>query len=110
MTKSMKIVPEKEDKIQKLFEYLDTNNSGTIDYSEFLVAVTDFHYQNAYQYFEEAFEHFDIDNNGFITFREVEMFLEIEEEQAQKIFNEVDTNRDGNISKKEFVEILLPKT
>lgn len=48
MTKSMKIVPEKEDKIQKLFEYLDTNNSGTIDYSEFLVAVTDFHYQNAY--------------------------------------------------------------
>lgn len=88
---------------------MDTNSSGSIDYSEFLVVVTNFNDQNAYQYFQEAFKYFDIDNNGFITFKEVKMFLEIDRIEAQKIFQEVDINGDGKISKKEFIEILLPK-
>ena len=118
MTKSMKLISENEgkliskneDKVQKLLNYLDTNGSGVIDYSEFLVAVTDFNYESGYEYFEEAFEYFDIDNNGSITFREVEMFLETDRQEAQQIFQEVDANGDGLISKKEFIEILLQKT
>ena len=109
ITRSMKLIADSEDKVQQLLNYLDTNGSGAINYSEFLVAATDFNYENAYEYFEEAFEYFDIDNNGSITFREVEMFLETGREEAQKIFEEVDVNGDGLISKKEFIEILLQK-
>ena len=34
-----KLISENEGKVQKLLNYLDTNGSGVIDYSEFLVAV-----------------------------------------------------------------------
>lgn len=65
-----------ERKIQKIIEYVDTNCSGEIDYTEFLVAAIDFEKKVTEKHFEQAFAYFDIDNSGEITFQEVARFLE----------------------------------
>ena len=44
------------------------NNSGQIDYTEFLVAAFDFEKGVNSKHFEQAFAYFDIDNSGEITF------------------------------------------
>ena len=51
---------------------------------------------------ESAFSYLDTDHSGFITFEEVQAFLDGTEqtsEEIRQIFREVDENGDGSISK-----------
>lgn len=73
------------------------------------MAVSDFKGKNAKQYFEQAFNYFDIDGSGGITYEEVSQFLDSNDIEMKRIFQEVDRNRDGLISKAEFIEIILSK-
>ena len=53
-------------------------------------------------HFEQAFQYFDIDHSGVITFEEIVHFLEDtkeSEESIKRIFREVYENNDGHISK-----------
>jgi calcium-dependent protein kinase len=47
---------------------IDTNGSGLIDYTEFLVAAIDPKTALNEFHFEQAFQYFDIDHSGVITF------------------------------------------
>ena len=88
-------------KIQKLLKIIDTNGSGNIDYTEFLVAGLDTT-KITKKHLEKAFQYFDIDHNGSITIDEVTQFLEDSNQTADSIkrmFDLVDKNGDGNISK-----------
>ena len=50
---------------------MDINDSGEIDYTEFLVANCDNNLQFTKERLKQVFQYFDSDNNGFITYSEV---------------------------------------
>jgi Ca2+-binding EF-hand superfamily protein len=57
-----------EDRVKILMRLIDTNGSGHIDYTEFLVAGIDHKKSLTEHHFEQAFQYFDIDHSGAITF------------------------------------------
>ena len=59
---------DNEEKIRNILDYIDTNCSGEIDYTEFMVAAIDFKKKVSKEHLEQAFSYFDIDNSGAITF------------------------------------------
>jgi len=44
----------------------DTDNSGTVDYTEFIAATLDAQFTNNEKYLKAAFDMFDVDGSGFI--------------------------------------------
>ena len=78
-------------KYKEILDYIDTNCSGQIDYTEFMVAAIDFNKNITREHFEQAFQYFDIDNSGAITFSEVSQFLDEENNNViQEMFKLVD--------------------
>ena len=65
-----------EDRVKFLMRIIDTNDSGHIDYTEFLVAAINPKKCLTVHHFEQAFQYFDIDHSGEITFEEIAHFLE----------------------------------
>ncbi len=67
---------------------IDTNGSGQIDFTEFVVAALD--PENLTKdHFTQAFAYFDIDHSGSITYGEIATFLEDRqgsEEEINRIF------------------------
>lgn len=96
----------------RILELIDTNGSGRIDFTEFLVAASNEEQLLKKKQLESAFSYLDSDHSGYITFEEVQAFLDGTEqtnEEIRQIFQEVDDNGDGRISKNEFVALLLGK-
>ena len=87
----------------------DTDNSGTIDYTEFIAATLDQQTYMRDDYLHTAFNMFDIDGSGAIDKTEILKLLKGEEleqivskDLIEKYMNEVDTNNDGTIDFEEF--------
>jgi Ca2+-binding EF-hand superfamily protein len=57
-----------EERLKFLIRVIDTNCSGHIDYTEFLVAGLNPKMSLTEQHFEQAFQYFDMDHSGAITF------------------------------------------
>lgn len=99
--------PRVEPVIQHILDQLDLNESGSIDFTEFLLATTDYRSELTVQALQQIFDSIDCDKNKFITARELAIFLNMEEGQgsseAKKIFSEIDTNKDGMVSFEEFL-------
>ena len=106
-------------KIQKkefdeLFSNLDLNNSGYIDYEEFVAASVNKNIFLRENILSMAFMFFDKDNSGEITFDEIEkMFKEVIDDgetdvhQAlKKIMDGIDINIDGKITIEELMSFL----
>lgn len=82
----------------------DTDNSGTINYTEFLAATMSTQTFLREDYLKTAFQMFDQDNSGKIDTRELHTLLAGEEfkdvytdDQLEKAIQEVDANGDGEI-------------
>ena len=60
--------------MKTLLNSIDLNNSGSIDYTEFVVSALEKNILKK-QHFEKAFAYFDIDHSGGITFTEIIQFL-----------------------------------
>ena len=94
-----------------IMSVMDTNDSGSIDYIEFIAAC-----MQSYVYLKEnnlqnAFEYFDKDGNGTITLDELKQTLASDEvmldpADVEAIINEVDVNEDGQIDYKEFMKMM----
>jgi calcium-dependent protein kinase len=90
---------------------MDTNSSGSIDYTEFIAGC-----MQSYVYLKEnnlknAFEYFDKDGSGTITLDELKESLcgddlLLDETELESIIKEVDSNDDGMIDYKEFLEMM----
>ena len=90
----------------------DTDGSGEIDYSEFVVATINKKKLLSNEKLETAFNLFDKDGSGSISAFEIKEVLgvgkNIEEKVWSEIITEVDANGDGEISFLEF-KIMMQK-
>ena len=101
--------------VELIFKNLDMNGNGYIEYEEFVRAAVNKNIFLKDEILEFAFKFFDKDNSGEITLNEIkEVFLNSvvkkskEDISLKKIIEEVDKDRDGKISYKEF-EIMMKK-
>ncbi|CAK9296314.1 unnamed protein product [Gordionus sp. m RMFG-2023] len=102
-----------------VFRTFDTDNSGNIDFQEFLLAINVTSSGSPEQKLKWAFRMYDIDSNGTIELSEMVKIIEAiydmlgpemdktkesPEERAKKIFSKMDTNNDGLLTEEEFIK------
>lgn len=90
----------------EIIRNLDTDGSGSIDYTEFIAAtVTQKQYLKK-EVVWSAFRQFDKDGDGSITKQELAQVLKVQDgigqELVESMMKEVDTDGDGKISYEEF--------
>ncbi|CAF1533823.1 unnamed protein product [Rotaria magnacalcarata] len=104
-----------------IFRVFDTDQSGTVDFAEFLIAYIATTTGPSRQKFEYAFELFDINENEKVERKEAEKMLSIicriigVSQEDAKLYTETimlsfDTNQDKIITKEEFVTGCLHDT
>lgn len=106
-----------EDEVDRIMKIADTDGSGEIDYSEWVIATMDKKKLLTEDKLLMAFNMFDKDKGGSISSAEVKDTIgvgkNIDEKLWNEIINEVDVNGDGEISFQEFkimMERLLDQT
>ena len=92
-----------------IFNLLDGENHGYIEYDEFLRAALDKKTILTEDNIKYAFNFFDKENKGFITKEEIKLFFlnHIDQILFNQIFDEIDTNKDGKIDFQEFKNMLV---
>ena len=105
-----KIMSDQE--VEDMFNSVDTDRSGFIDYSEFVVAATAQQNLTSQEKLQAAFRLFDKDNSGKISPEEIREVLcfgdsgSISVEAVDAIIKQVDENGDGEIEFEEFVAMM----
>ena len=101
-----------DEELNQIFNSIDTNSNGTIEYSEFITAAMDRSIQLSRQNLEDAFINLADDEGQLTTRQLMDFFTVTEADQStedsennpiwQQMANEFDTNNDGLITKEEF--------
>jgi calcium-dependent protein kinase len=102
-----------QDKVDIIFNNIDTDHNGYIEYEEFIRAAVDKEYFLSETFLRFAFDYFDRDKNGEISFNEIkQLFYQNDnnkhsdaQKQLLKNFKEMDINGDGILSFDEFVKM-----
>ena len=110
---------EKDEELKKevetIFNNIDNDQNGYLEYEEFIRAAIDKEYFLNDKFLRFAFNYFDRDYNGNITFDEIQnLFNQNEQnkksakarEYLKKCFDEFDVNKDGELSFEEFVSMM----
>ena len=101
-----------DEEVESMFNQVDTDKSGFIDYSEFVVASMNQSSLTSNERLQAAFKMFDKDNSGSISADEIREVLSfggtnpLSKEAIDAIVKQVDENGDGDISFEEFVEMM----
>lgn len=93
-----------------MFEEIDIDKSGTIDYTEFVMATMNDKHTMTVENLQQAFRLFDKDGNGSIEAAEIKAVLgdsKMSVEQIERIIREVDENGDGSIQFEEFQKMMM---
>ena len=93
-----------------IYQHIDLNNSGFIDYEEFVAAAVNKNLFMKDNILNMAFKFFDKDDSGEITFDEIEMMFKEAvndgkpdvHKALENILKEIDINIDGKINFEEF--------
>jgi calcium-dependent protein kinase len=101
-------------KRKKIFARIDTDNNGYIESEEFIRACINPNIFTSKNYLLAAFNYFDDDKNGTISVSEVEQkFLQSAKNQNEntrlqlrKMFDQIDINKDGQITLDEFSSMI----
>ena len=101
--------------VELIFNNIDTDHNNFIEYEEFIRAAIDKEYFLSKNFIKFAFNYFDRDKSGGVSFDEVKkLFCQSEKnknnsiavEQLKKSFEEIDVNNDGNLCFDEFVQMM----
>ena len=96
--------------IDDLLLLLDGSNKGYIEYEEFLGACMDKNKLLSEEHLTYAFNYFDKSNKGRITFDNIKIYFvddKINESVFRSIYDEIDTNKDGEIDYSEFKNMMF---
>jgi calcium-dependent protein kinase len=97
--------------VEKIMSNVDSDRSGYIDYSEFVLATANYTALLSKSNLEAAFNAFDKDGSGKISAEELKVMLDagsvVNESVWQELIREADQNGDGEIEFKEFSRLLL---
>ena len=105
---------ELKEKVDIIFNNIDTDHNGYIEYEEFLRAAVDKEYFLSDNFLKFAFDYFDRDKNGEISYNEIkQLFYQNDknkhnteaQNQLLKNFEEMDINGDGVLSYEEFAKM-----
>ncbi|KAH9509527.1 Lysophosphatidylcholine acyltransferase 2 [Bulinus truncatus] len=104
---SQYLILPKSDALWEVFNLYDRDGSGTIDFREYVIGLSLISAPvNNEDTILLAFQLFDDDNKGFVTERDLKHILKgafcISDEDIEKIFQELNTSRDGKITLDEF--------
>jgi calcium-dependent protein kinase len=98
--------------VKGIVQNTDSNYSGQIDYTEYLVAAINKDKLLTRDKLKKAFQSFDLNGDGVITKDEWEKCFgntKLSQQDWMTFLEEVDSNKDGNISIEEFF-LFLEKT
>ena len=92
-----------------IMDAVDTDGNGVVDFSEFLVMMTNKRDED--QQIRAAFQVLDRDNDGFISARDLkDMMFKLGEKKSDKeveeMIEEADTDKDGLVSYADFAEMM----
>lgn len=106
-----------EDEIAQMIGSVDSNSDGALSMSEFIKLMSRHHNPiiTPQEQYEAIFRVFDADCNGIISRTEFKDTLfsigqRCSEDELSALIAEIDVNRDGVISKREFLSIFLDHT
>ena len=94
-----------DEEVLRLFQSIDVDGEGTLQYSEFLAATLEAHGSIDEERLAEAFDRIDSDDSGYITVRNLQALLGegISKRYLESIIDEADITRDHRISYDEFL-------
>jgi len=106
---------ESENFVNEIFQKIDGDKNGYIEYEEFVRGCVNKEYFINEEIIKFSFRFLDKDNNGEITFEEIKLTfaksfkneLNSFDEIISSIIMEVDTNRDGKISYPEYKTMMF---
>ena len=103
-----------KEEAEALFDEADVNNSGSIDYIEWIQTTIDRKMLLTEEHLKDAFDALDEDHDGSISLDEIKNFLscgrKIKESTWNKVLGEVDLNNDGQVDFKEFIAMMKSLT
>ena len=96
-----------DEEMERMFEGIDIDGTGSVHYSEFLAATMESHGSIDEERLAEAFDRIDSDDTGYITVDNLRDFLgeNIPTSYLEAIIDEADLTRDHRISYEEFLEL-----
>ena len=105
---------EVKEKVDIIFANIDTDFNGFIEYEEFVRAAVNPAIFMSQNYLKFAFNYFDRDSSGDITFEEIKKRFsqnsnynsEKMDTELREIFDKIDINNDGSISFFEFCKMM----
>jgi len=96
-----------EEKIIELFNDMDIDKNGLVNYTEFVSALLDYEKSIKQEHLIACFQNYDADSSGKINFKEFCKILrpqsEKEKDELKELYDRFDDNKDGEIDIDEFI-------